>query len=77
MVLPREIVITARCVKPMGYAKVHYANFLFTLSGLMMFDAINCEVIFFDIILCLECSTDNDCSDGKICHEGYCSKFDS
>ena len=78
MVLPREIVITARCVKPMGYAKVHYANFLFTLSGLMrpiLFDAINCVVIFFDIILCLECSTDNDCSGGKICFGGYCSKF--
>ena len=50
MVLPREIVITARCVKPMGYAKVHYANFLFTLSGLnRMFDAKNCVVIFFTL----------------------------
>jgi len=34
MVLPREIVIMARFVKPMGYAKVYYANFLFTLLGL-------------------------------------------
>ena len=40
-----------------------------------MFDAINCVVIFFDIILCLECSNDNDCLGGKICQEGRCSKF--
>ena len=36
MVLPKEIVVTARCVTLMGYAKeVHTANFLFILSGLI------------------------------------------
>ena len=40
-----------------------------------LFDAIYCVVIFFDIFLCLECSTNNDCSGGNICQGGYCSKF--
>ena len=82
MVLPKEIVITARCVKPMGYAKkVHSANFLFIFSGLIntnpLIYLVNTEMFLITISTsycvetCQTCNGSNECA-SDICSNGYC-----